>query len=179
MSVGFGRLVLRCSLVGIFLTLLNACGFQLRSYSFSGELTSFAIVGRERIEVATALRAQLTQAGLIEMEPSQAALVLDLMDQRRDRRSASTSGGGRATEYETSLAVRYRILDTAGTELSAPTWIERQRVYRIDQSNIVGSSEERLLLDRELVNDIAGQMLLAMEAVSRRLQDTSPSPDAG
>ena len=54
-----------------------------------------------------------------------------------------------------------------GVELVAPTWIERERVYRIDRGNIVGSSEEQSILEREMLRDVAGQIIRAMSAVSR------------
>ena len=77
------------------------------------------------------------------------------------------AGSARAAEYETSLAVRYRILGAGSEELAPATWIERQRVYRIDRDNIVGSSEEQALLEAELMQDMVGQIIRAMEAVSR------------
>jgi outer membrane lipopolysaccharide assembly protein LptE/RlpB len=53
--------------------------------------------------------------------------------------------------------------------LAPPTWVERERVFRIDRDNIVGSSEEQALLERELTQDLVSQLIRAMDAVSRNL----------
>ncbi len=161
------------ALFGTLLVIISGCGFQLRSYGFGGAVDSYALVGRTNMAVVPSLRRQLQQAGVAEVAPGQASIVLELLDQRRDRRSVSTAGGARAAEYETSLAVQYRVLDSSGTELAEPAWIERERVYRIDRGNIVGSSEEQAILERELLDDVAGQMLRVMDTVSRRLQTTA------
>jgi len=158
---------------------LAGCGFQLRSYGFGGAVDSYALVGKTNIAVVPSLRRQMRQAGVAEVTAGEAAIVLELLEQRRDRRSVSTAGGARAAEYETSLAVQYRVLDGNGVELAEPTWIERQRVYRIDRGNIVGSSEEQALLERELLDEVAGQMLRVMDTVSRRLQGEPANADAG
>jgi LPS-assembly lipoprotein len=159
-------------MVALCVTLLavTGCGFKLRSYGFTGAIESYALIGRTNLQVAEALRRQLRQAGVAEASPAEASVVLELLDERRDRRSASTAGGARAAEYEMTLEVHYRVLDASGAELVAPTWIERQRVYRIDRDNIVGSSGEQTILEQELINDIAGQMTRVLDTVGRRVQ---------
>ena len=154
---------------------LSACGFQLRSYSFSTELDSFAVSGRSSISVAAPLRTNLRQSGLTE-DKANPNIVIELMDQRRQRRSVSTAGQARAAEYETTYAVRYRILSQDGEELLPPTWLERERVYRIDRENIVGSSEEQALLERELLQDIAGQIIRTVDIASRKLTSSNSPP---
>ncbi len=151
---------------------LAGCGFQLRSYDFSANVDSYAITGKTRLPIAQELRRGLSQAGVQEASAQDAAIQVELLDQRRERRSISVAGSARAAEYETSYAIRYRILGADNAELAPASWIERQRVYRIDRDNIVGSSEEQAILERELMQDVVGQIVRAMEAVSR-------NPDAG
>ena len=146
--------------------ILAGCGFELRSYSFSANVASFALTGDTRLAVAEPLRRGLKQAGVTEA-PGSAEITVELLDQRRERRAVSTGSGVRAAEYETSYAVRYRVTDAAGTELLAPTWVERARVFRIDRDNIVGSSEEQAILQRELMADIVGQIIRTLDLVSR------------
>lgn len=162
----------RAVLLGITL-ILASCGFQLRSYNFSSAVDSYALIGKTQLGVAQPLRAGLGQAGLQEVEVEQAELVVELLDQRRNRRSVSTAGRARAAEYESSYAVLYRLLDAQGQELAPAIWVERERVFRVDSDNIVGSSEEQALLERELMSDVVGQIIRAMNAVSR------PASNAG
>jgi len=152
--------------VCVMLTLAS-CGFQLRSYNFSGAVERYALTGKTQLGVAQPLRKGLRQAGLQEVGLSEAELIVELLDQRRDRRSVSTAGRAAAAEYESSYAVLYRLLDGQGEELAPANWVERERVFRIDSDNIVGSSEEQALLERELMTDVVGQIIRAMGAVSR------------
>ena len=147
--------------------LLCGCGFHLRTYSFSGSVESYALVGKTGGAVVAAVRDGLRQAGVDEVSANEAQIVVEFLDSRRDRRNASVGSGARVAEYETSIGVQYRIVDRTGRELVAPTWIERQRVYQVDRSSNVGSSEEQALLEKELVQDVAGQLVRAMDAVSR------------
>ena len=163
-------MLLRHLTFALLLLLLSSCGFQLRSYSFEGALENYALTGQTRASVVPVLRRTLSQVGLNEVSEAEAALVLEILDQRNERRSASTSGNVRAAEYEVDYALHYQILSADGTVLAPPTWIERQRIYRIDRGNIVGSSEEQALLQRELMQDVAGQLMRAMDLVSRQLQ---------
>jgi LPS-assembly lipoprotein len=70
----------------------------------------------------------------------------------------------RAAEYEVAVAVRYAVTDRHGRELIPEQWLERQRVYRVDPDNILGSSEEQALLERELEADLVQQIVRSLNA---------------
>lgn len=159
--------------------MLAGCGFQLRSYGFQGNIESVAIIGQVRAEVVMPLRQNLARIQVAEKPPSEADLVIEILDQRNRRRSASTTGGAGAAEYEVDYSVQYQIMNAAGDVLAEPTWIERQRVFTIDRGNIVGSNEEQRLLRRELLNDVADQMIRALDLVSRSQIETVEASNAG
>ena len=71
---------------------LAGCGFHLRSYNFTGSIESFAIAGKTRLSITEPLRQGLKQAGAVEVTDGTPSIVIELLDQRRDRRSASTAG---------------------------------------------------------------------------------------
>jgi LPS-assembly lipoprotein len=148
--------------------LAASCGFHLRSYDLQANVTSYALTGDTRARVATPLRRGLSQAGVAEATEREAAIVIELLDQRSDRRSVSVAGRARAAEYEMSYGVRFRVL-SEGTELAPAQWIERERVYRIDRDNIVGSSEEQAILEREMMQDLVSQIIRVVDAVSRNM----------
>ncbi len=147
--------------------MLVGCGFHLRNYGLEGSFESFAITGKTRFQVVSPLRQSLQQLGIPETAPDQAAVVVDILDQRSERHSVSTSGQARAAEYEIDYAVNYQLMDRAGTVLAPAIWIERQRVYRIDRGNIVGSNQEQRLVQQEIVQDVVGQIVRAMDLVTR------------
>lgn len=147
----------------------GGCGFHLRTWDLESSVESAWVEASPRHELAEPMRRALRQAGVESAGGRrEAALVIDLMDQRQERRSASVSGQARAAEYEMTYAVQYRVTDAAGTELVPAQWIERQRVYRVDRSNIVGSNEEQVLVLREMREDIVQQILRTLNAAASR-----------
>jgi LPS-assembly lipoprotein len=151
--------------------MLSGCGFHLRSYELDSAVESFALTGDTRARIAGPLRRAMSQAGVTEISIQDAALVIDVLDERSGRRSASIAGRARAAEYEMSYGVRFRVL-ADGTELAAPQWLWRERVYRIDRENIVGSSEEQTILEREMMQDLVSQIVRIVDTVSRNASNT-------
>lgn len=146
---------------------LGGCGFQLRSWDLAGSIDSAYLNASPRNAFEAPLRRALAQAGIAEAaSPAEATVVVNLLDERRDRRSVSVSRQARAAEYEVSVAVRYAVTDAEGRELVPDQWLERQRVYRVDPDNIIGSSEEQALLERELEADLVQQILRTLSAAA-------------
>ena len=147
------------------------CGFHLRGYGFATSVSSFALQSTGNIQIAAPLRNALRQAGAEEVPDSAADIVIELKRQRRDRRNVATTSDALAAEYELEYAVEYAIYDVNRVELMPATWIERSRIYRIDRGNIVGSSEEQALVERELMQDVVGQIIRTLDAVQRQAQE--------
>lgn len=143
------------------------CGFQLRSWDLAGSIESAYLTANPRNAFEAPLRRALRQAGIAEAAtPGEATVVVTLLDDRRERRSVSVSSQARAAEYEVSVGVRYLVQDAQGRDLIPEQWLERQRVFRIDRDNIVGSSEEQALLEREMEADLVQQILRSLNAAA-------------
>ena len=146
---------------------LSGCGFHLRTWDVSTSVESAYVVSNARNPLEEPLRRALQQAGVAEAaSPREAEVVLELLDSRQERRSVSVSEQARAAEYEMILAVQYRVTDGEGNELLAPVWLERESIYRVDRDNLVGSSEEQALLERELRDGLVQQMLRALNSLA-------------
>ena len=146
--------------------ILSGCGFHLRSWELDGAYSTARVVAAERISLADPLRRALRQAGL-ELVDADADVVIELLEERVGRRSVSVTEQARAAEYSTSLGVRYAIHDSSADVLIEPRWIQTARVYRVDRANIVASSEEQSLLQREMVQELVQQVLRSLNAVAR------------
>jgi LPS-assembly lipoprotein len=153
-------------LVALALSALVAgCGFQLRGWDTAGVVASAYLISSPRNTFEAPLRRALAQAGIAEATSAdEAEVVVNLLEERRDRRSVSVSPQVRAAEYEVAVAVRYAVTDRHGRELIPEQWLERQRVYRVDPDNILGSSEEQALLERELEADLVQQIVRSLNA---------------
>ncbi|MEZ5559444.1 MAG: LPS assembly lipoprotein LptE [Pseudomonadales bacterium] len=163
-------------LVGV----LGGCGFHLRTWDLEAEFESAYVKAPSRNTFAEPLRRALRQAGVAEAaDPGSAAVVVELLDERRERRSVSVSDKARTAEYEMSMALLFRVLNGAGTELVAPQWVERERVYRVDRDNLVGSSEEQSLLQREMQSDLVQQVVRTLNGVASRVDAPASTGTAG
>ncbi len=143
------------------------CGFHLRSYTLDANVQSFYVDGASQHFLADELRQGLRLAGATQAATAmEAELVVELMDQRRQRRSVSTTGSARAAEYEIELGVLFRLQNGAGEELTEPQWITRERVFRVDRDNIVGNNEEQVLIEREMRADLVQSVVRTINAVT-------------
>ena len=166
------RAAARVAALGLLVGLLG-CGFHLRTWDVGSNLESVRVEANARNPLEAPLQRALRQAGVRLSEAGEPApLVVELLDSRQQRRSVTVSGQARAAEYETTFGVRYRVIDGAGNELIPPQWLERERVFRVDRDNLVGSSEEQALLEREMQADLVQQIMRALNAV------TAPPADA-
>ena len=163
--------------VGVLMSALaTGCGFHLRTWDVGTSVESAYVSADARNPLRAPLERALRQAGVTEAEGADGAeVVVELLDSRHDRRSITVSNQARAAEYETTLAVRYRVTDGQGRELVPDQWLERQRVFRVDRDNIVGSSEEQALLEREMQNDLVQQILRALNAVGAQADAGVPA----
>jgi len=154
-------------LVVLVAALLAGCGFQLRGTDLRSSVTRAYVEAAPRHGYEAPLRLALERAG-VELLDVQAedALVVELFDERRSRRSVSVSGSAVAAEFEVLMGVRYGVRDGAGRQLIEPQWLERERVYRADRDNILGSSEERALLEREMRDDLIQQIIRSLDALA-------------
>jgi LPS-assembly lipoprotein len=146
---------------------LAACGFQLRGSDLRSAVAKAYVNAAPRHSYEAPLRIALERAGVEVLGSRSAdALVIDLLDERRSRRSVSVSDSAVAAEYEVIVSVRYGVRDGAGNLLIEPQWLERERVYRADRDNILGSSEERALLEREMQNELIQQIIRSLDALA-------------
>ena len=94
-----------------------------------------------------------------------ADVTIELLSDRTSRRAVSVTDQARAAEYQTTLTVVYAVFDAKGEPLAAERSVRASRVYTVDRDNIVGSSEEQALLQREMVDDLVQQIIRGVNAV--------------
>lgn len=156
-------------LLGLALLALGACGFQLRGWDQRLGLESVYLDARPQVSAAAPLRRALRQAGAqLASSAADAQLRVELLDERRGRRTVSVAGGAVAAEYELSLAVHYAIRGGAA-QLGDPRWAEAGRVFAIDRDSVAGSAEEQALIEAELMEEIVQEILRALNAAAATL----------
>lgn len=153
------------------LCLLAGCGFQLRSWDLAHQDLSIHVRAGAASTLVAPLRRALRQAGAPQAaDAAQADLIIDLLDERSNRRIASLTAGARAAEYELENSVRFSI--RAGQQVvAAPRWVRAFRVFRIDRTSLTGSSEEQVLIEEELREDLLQQIMRSVAAVATARSD--------
>ena len=156
-------------LLGLALLALGACGFQLRGWDQRLGLQSVYLDARPQVSAAAPLRQALRAAGAqLASSAADAQLRVELLDERRSRRTVSVAGGAVAAEYELTLAVRYAVR-VGAAKRGEPRWAEAGRVYAIDRDSVAGSAEEQALIEAELMEDIVQEILRALNAAAAEL----------
>ena len=89
--------------------LTSGCGFHLRSWDFSDTDFSVHVQSRSHEPAWTApLRDALRQAGaLASASADDADLVVQIVNESRNRRVASLTAGARAAEFELTMGVQF------------------------------------------------------------------------
>lgn len=155
--------------IAVTASLLAGCGFQLRGWDLESSVESIHVATQPRLRLAVPLRQALRQAGVqLRPRPAGAEMIVELLDERRQRRTVAVTGSARAAEYEVSIGVRFTIRAGART-LRDPQWVEASRVFSVDRDNIAGTAGEQALIEAELTNDLVQQIIRALNAAATDL----------
>ena len=156
------RLLVALSLV----CLLPACGFALRgSETVAADGTTVHI---RAAEPGSALLQTLNDALLaaeVMLSPSatNGGLQLQLGAESLLSRPGSVNSRARAAQYDVEMSVEV-MLERGGSVMFGPLRIATQRSYYEDLSTIAGSSEEVVLLQQEMRQELAQQVLRRLRA---------------
>jgi LPS-assembly lipoprotein len=146
-------------------SLLSACGFHLRgarALPFDTLYLGPTDTSPLRAELARNLRSA-TGTRVVE-QVTQAAAVLELIAEVRDREVLSLNAQGRAREYTLRYRIAFRLHDGKGHELIGPTELRAQRDVSFNDSLILAKESEEALLYRDMQSDLVQQLLRRMAA---------------
>ena len=146
--------------------LLTSCGFKLRGaatlpfdsmYVQAAPSSQFAV--QLKRAVATGSQARITD------KPDNAQVVLQIMNEVREKQILSLSGGGRVREYQIRYRVSYRLTDSKGaTEYIPPTEIVLQRDFSFNDTEALAKESEEALLFRDMQTDAVQQLVRRLHA---------------
>ena len=159
------------SLTLIAALLLPGCGFQLRgsANSISKSYGSVHVINHSGDE---ALRKIVEQALLdtgTKVTPT-SANTLEILATKEDKRTASYSSRGKSAEYELLKEIRFQF--KRGEDVLIPeTTFHARRSYLYRETAAVGKAEEENILKREMNQDLAQRILLA---IRRSTQEDQP-----
>jgi outer membrane lipopolysaccharide assembly protein LptE/RlpB len=152
---------LRLTLLALFSLSLSACGFALRGSAPAPGGSAVQLVAAEPAgALAGTVRDALQSAG---MNAATSDWQLQLSPETLVSRPGSVNSRARAAQHDLELSVEIA-LTRGDTTLFGPSRVATQRSYYEDLSTIAGSSEEVVLLQQEMRQELAQQVLRRLRA---------------
>lgn len=146
---------------------LAGCGFELRRAP-DFHFKTIALVGfAPGSPIAAELTRSITENGktLVVEAVTQAQVVLEAIDDARERSIVATTASGQVREMTLRARLNFRLRTPDGKILIAPTAIELTRDMSYDERIALAKEQEDALLFRAMQNDIAAQVVRRLAAV--------------
>jgi LPS-assembly lipoprotein len=152
------------------MTLLSACGFQLRGDPAVG-IRSLTVTQVGASQVAAEIRRTLsTGPTRLVPIPGEAEAHLRVLQEAREKTVYTLTGAGRVYEFQLRLVVRYQLtVPKMDDPLIAPTEVEARRLITYAEQAPIAKEAEEELLYKDMQVDLARQILRHIAAVKREL----------
>ena len=163
------------ALLGLAALLLGGCGFKLRgdqNYAFQ----TLAVMPNPGAAVATELRRSFGDKVQV-LEPEEplqkAQVVIDILQEQREKVVVGISSSGQVREFQLRLRVKFKMRTPQGDELTPPTDLLQQRDISFNESAVLAKEAEEGLLYRDMQSDIVQQLMRRLAKVKL---NHAPSP---
>lgn len=144
---------------------LGGCGFRLRepvTYPFRTlALTGFAARSPLEAELRRALAPQVQ----VLPAPRDAEVVLQALEDRRERSVAATTAAGQVRELQLRLQVTLRADTPGGRALMAPVTLRLARDLPTNETAALAKAQEEAELFRDMQADVVAQILRRLSAL--------------
>ena len=145
-----------------------ACGFQLRgTQALPIDRLYLALPVNSPIgaEITRVVRASTNASVVSDRKDAQATL--ELLGEQREREVLSINAQGRAREYQLRLRTTFRVVDSDGTELIAPTTLLARRDIAFNEAEFLAKESEEALLYRDMQSDLVRQIVNRLQGIKR------------
>jgi LPS-assembly lipoprotein len=150
-------------------SLLAGCGFHLRqapNFAFA----SLYLGAGEGSGVGNELRRNLESTDTLRLldrrdPPATADVVLDLLDEHREKVIVARSSSGQVREFQLRSRIRFRLRTPQGRELIPETELAQQRDISFNESAVLAKEAEENLLYRDMQTDLVQQLIRRLAAV--------------
>ncbi len=145
---------------------MGGCGFRLRGVAVFAYRSIF-VSGSGPL--AESLRAALRGNGLQVLAdgqvPEQAEVILNLMNERRERIVVSRTSNGQVRELQLRLSVQVLARSARGTDLIPESELFQQRDISYTETAALAKEAEEELLFRDMQSDLTQQLLRRLAAL--------------
>jgi len=163
-------LVFAASSASLALVSLGGCGFALRkapNFAFTTLYSGLAESSPLGVELKRSLEATGKVRVIVEAARiSQAQVVLEVLQDRREKVVLSLNSSGQVREFQLRLLFSFRLRTLAGKELIPASEIALQRDISFNESAVLAKEAEETLLYRDMQSDVVQQVMRRLAAVT-------------
>jgi LPS-assembly lipoprotein len=151
----------------ILLSILTACGFHVRGSNNAP--ISFQSIYLEPITSPLNIELKRYLGNDVQFVESakDAQIILEIINETRNRNVLSVNNQGRVREYTLMYSVKFKIKNNQNIELIPPSEINLQRNVSYDDTQALAKEREETFLYRDMQSD-------AVQQVARRLSMLKP-----
>jgi LPS-assembly lipoprotein len=160
--------VVRIVLALALMATLTACGFRLRgSEGYNLPFHTIYVGFAETSPLGAELRRNLRGMGdLTVLDTAKGAEAqLDVVSETRGKTILSLNSQGRVREYLLTYTLVFKVRNSAGVELLAPTEIALKRNIAFNEDAVLAKESEEAVLVRDMQTDLVQQILRRLAAI--------------
>jgi LPS-assembly lipoprotein len=174
------RQLLRCAVLLAALGLLAACGFHLRgvgSTTIPDEWKRLHLVTNQpNSEFTRAVMDQFAANGVEWSDVGDANFSLVLTPETFEKRNLSLNAEARVSEFELTMKSQFKVLNASTQEeVIPPTTVSVVKQMENDPRNVVGKEGETSLIQEEMRNELAEQIMRRVGFYAIDIQSRSAS----
>ena len=157
--------VIRISILTFLVTLLSACGFHLRGQVDLPVGLRILNLDAQAAETMTQnlLRQSMLSNGVTLSQD--APYTLKIISESGNRRVLSVTSNAKASEYELTQNLSFKLLDANGEAVSEEINITSYRTLQYDADAEIGKAQEEANLRREMKQNNAYNVLIRLKAI--------------
>lgn len=151
----------RPTLALALLLLLAGCGFQLRgSVDIPAQWLALHLnTPSPNGELARGVTSSFANNGVQWLDASEANYILNLGNEKFERRNLSIGANARAAEFELTLSTTMQMHDAKGKVVVEQSEVVVHKIMTHDPENVTGKVEESNLLRREMRQELVQQLM--------------------
>jgi LPS-assembly lipoprotein len=146
--------------------LLASCGFHLRGQT-ALPFESLYVQAPPTSQLVTQLKRTFAAGSGVRIadKPGDAQVLLQIMNELREKEIVALSGGGRVREYQLRYRVSYRLTDNKGVNVYiAPSELVLRREFSFNDAEALAKESEEALLYRDMQSDAVQQLMRRLQA---------------
>jgi LPS-assembly lipoprotein len=145
------------------ISLLSACGFQLRGSGGSALPESwhdmYLVTGNPNSELSREVESSFAANGINWVAQENANYIVTVGPEKFAQRNLSLNAQARAADFELTLSTQFTVVDSQGKEIMTKSEASVIRQMENDPRNVVGKAEEVRILRSEMRSDLVRQIM--------------------